>query len=122
MPQKKIVLIGITIIAGICGLGALTNPNSSAYEAYAEEQLGNVAKSQCDKAPAGFGIVLQGPCRAAIDAFKPQLRPLLSASTSRQNIIVFSIYRSDISIPVVNINAKIESVGIFNNFFTYKTP
>ena len=122
MPQKQIVLIGITIIAGIGGLGALTNPNSLAYEAYAEDQLGNVAKNQCDKAPAGFGIVLQGPCRAAIDAFKPQIRPLLSASTSRQNLIVFSIYRSDISIPVVNINAKIESVGIFNNFFTYKTP
>jgi Domain of unknown function (DUF4359) len=101
---------------------ALTNPDRSSYEVYAVEQLGELAKSQCNQAPAGFGIVLQGPCRAAIEAFKPQIRPMLAAATTRQNFIIFSIYRSNLSIPVVHLHAQVESIGIFNNFYTYKTP
>jgi hypothetical protein len=100
----------------------LTNPDRAAYENYAIEQIGNLARDQCDRAPAGLGILLQGPCRAAIEAYKPQLRPLLAATTIRKNWGLFSIYRSDISIPVVNFQAQVESIGIFNNFFTYKAP
>ncbi len=100
----------------------LTNPDRTAYEAYAVDRVGDLAREQCDRAPAGLGIVLQGPCRAAIESFKPQIRPLLSTTTSRQNFIFFSIYKSDISIPAANLNAKVESIGIFNNFFTYKAP
>jgi Domain of unknown function (DUF4359) len=103
-------------------MGALTNPDQSAYENYAVDRIGELARDQCNKASAGLGIVLQGPCRAAVDAYKSQLRPLLAATTTRQNWIVFSIYKSDISIPTANIKAQVESIGIFNHFFTYKTP
>jgi hypothetical protein len=122
MRQWQIVLLSILAGCGLGGMMALSNPDRSDYENYAVEQIGNLAKDQCDRAPAGLGILLQGPCRAAIEAYKPQLRPLLAATTSRQNWIFFSIYRSDISIPIVNLNARVESIGIFNNFFTYKTP
>jgi Domain of unknown function (DUF4359) len=122
MRQWQIVLLSILAGCGLGGMMALSNPDRSDYENYAVEQIGNLAKDQCDRAPAGLGILLQGPCRAAIEAYKPQLRPLLAATTSRQNWIFFSIYRSDISIPIVNFNARVESIGIFNNFFTYKTP
>jgi Domain of unknown function (DUF4359) len=122
MRQWQIVLLSILAGCGLGGIMALSNPDRSDYENYAVEQIGNLAKDQCDRAPAGLGILLQGPCRGAIEAYKPQLRPLLAAATSRQNWIFFSIYRSDISIPIVNFNARVESIGIFNNFFTYKTP
>ncbi len=113
--------IGLLGIFALCGL-ALNNPDQAAYENYAVEQVGHLARDQCNQAPGEFGIVLQGPCRAAIEAFKPQIRPLLAATTTRRNWILFSIYRSDISIPVLNFNGQVESIGIFNNFFTYKTP
>jgi Domain of unknown function (DUF4359) len=122
MKGWQIVLLGIWAGCGLGGLMALTNPDRVAYENYAVERVGSLARDQCDRAPAGLGIVLQGPCRAAIDAFKPQIRPLLAASTTRQNFIFFSLYKSDISIPAVNFNARVESIGLFNNFFTYKTP
>jgi hypothetical protein len=122
MKGWQIVLLGIYAGCGIGVLMALTNPDRAAYENYAVEQVTNLAREQCDRAPAGLGVLIQGPCRAAIDGFKPQIRPLLAATTSRQNLIFFSIYKSDISIPAVNLDARVESIGIFNHFFTYKTP
>jgi Domain of unknown function (DUF4359) len=122
MVRWQIFPIGILTVCGLGGIMMLTNPDRTAYEAYAVDRVGDLAREQCDRAPAGLGIVLQGPCRAAIESFKPQIRPLLSTTTSRQNFIFFSIYKSDISIPAANLNAKVESIGIFNNFFTYKAP
>jgi Domain of unknown function (DUF4359) len=122
MRQWQIVLLSIVAGCGLGGAMALTNPDRSAYENYAVDRISDFAKDQCDRAPAGLGVLLQAPCRAAIEVYKPQLRPLLAASTSRQNWLLFSIYRSDISIPAANLNARVESIGIFDRFFTYKTP
>jgi hypothetical protein len=120
MKQWQIVLLSIVATLGVGGLMMLTNPERGAYEEYAVEQLGNQAREKCDLAPSGLGILFQGTCRVAIDNFKPQLRTLVSASSNRQNFGLFSIYRSDISIPVVNLGVKVESIGMFNRFFTYK--
>jgi hypothetical protein len=122
MKQLQIILLSIVAGCGLGGVMALTNPDRSAYENYAVDRIGDLAKDQCDRAPAGLGVLLQGPCRAAIEVYKPQIRPLLAATTTRQNLVVFSIYRSDISIPAANLNAQVESIGIFDRFFTYKTP
>lgn len=120
MKQWQIVLLSMLATLGVGGLMVLTNPELGAYEEYAVEQLGNQAREKCDAAPSGLGVLFQGTCRVAIDNFKPQLRTLVSASSSRQNLVLFSIYRSDLSIPVVNIGIKVESIGIFNRFYTYK--
>ena len=120
MKQQQIVLLSMLAICGVGGLMALTNPERGAYEEYAVEQLGNQAREKCDSAPSGLGVLFQGTCRVAIDNFKPQLRTLVSASSNRQNLVLFSIYRSDLSIPIVNVSIKVESIGIFNRFFTYK--
>ena len=122
MARWQTGLFSVLVVGGLGGLMAMTNPSRSAYEAYGVEQLGDLAKSQCDRAPAGFGTILQAPCRAAIESFKPQLRPMLAAATTRQNFIFFSIYRSDISVPAANFTAQVESIGIFDHFYTYKTP
>jgi hypothetical protein len=100
----------------------LTNPDRFAYETVAVDRISDLAKDQCDRAPAGLGVFLKEPCQAAIEAYKPQLRLLLTEHTSRQNWVIFSIYRSDISIPVGNMNARVETIGMFDRFFIYKTP
>ena len=122
MKPWQIALLSIVTGYGLVGTMALTNPDRDAYETYAIEQIGNLARDQCSQAPAGLGIFLQGPCHGAIEAYKPRLRPILAATTTRQNWLIFSIYRSDISIPAVSFNAKVESIGIFNNFLIYKIP
>ena len=108
MKFWQLVWLGIF---GLCALG-LTNPDPAAYEIYAIEQVGNLAKEQCTQAPAGLGILIQGPCRAAVEAYKPQLRPLLATTTTRQNLILFSIYRSDISIPSLNFRHRLNRLGL----------
>jgi hypothetical protein len=100
----------------------LTNPSRSAYESYAVDRIGELAEAKCDHAPDGLGVFIQGPCRAAIEAYKPELRILLAAATSRQNWVLFSIYRSNMMVPIVNLPVRVESIGIFDRFFTYKTP
>ncbi len=116
MTRWQIALLGIFTL---CGL-ALTNPDRSAYENYAVDLVAQLGKEECNRAPGGFGAVLQGPCRAAIESFKPKLRPLLAATSRRQNFLFFSLYKSELSIPGVNLNLSVESIGICNNFFTYK--
>jgi hypothetical protein len=122
MARWQKVLLGILAACGLGSIMAMTNPDRSDYETYAIEQLGNLAMERCDRAPAGLGIFLQGPCRAAISAIEPKIRPMLAATTTSQDFIFFSIYKSDVSIPTANLNAKIESVGIFNKFLIYKFP
>ena len=119
MKAWQIVLLSML---GLCGMGFSTNPDRAAYETYAIEQVGELARDRCSQAPPGLGILLQAPCRAAIESLKPQIRPLLSATTTRQNWLFFSIYSSDISIPALDFKGRVESIGIFNKFCTYKTP
>ena len=115
-------LISIVIGCGLGGVMVLTNPSRDTYESFAIDRIGDLAKDKCDHAPDGFGVFIQGPCRAAIEAYKPQLRPVLAAATSRQNWGLFSIYRSSIMVPIVNLQVEVESIGIFDRFFVYKTP
>ena len=122
MGQWETILLSIVAGCGLGGVMALTNPDRSAYENFAVDRITDLAKDQCDRAPSGLGVLLQAPCRAAIEAYKPQIRPLVAATTSRQNWVLWSTYRSDISIPVANFNAKVETIGIFDRFFVYQTP
>jgi Domain of unknown function (DUF4359) len=113
----KQILFLLTIGSGL----VLTNPPRAAYETCATEQLTDLAKAQCNQPNSPYGILLQGPCRTAIEVFKPQIQPLLAANTQRQNWFLFSIYRSDISIPVVNFSGQVQTIGVLNTFYTYQT-
>lgn len=108
-------------LIGTVGALTLTNPDRNAYENYAVDRVSTLATQQCQQSPANLGAVLQLPCRAAVEAFKPNIRPLLAATTTRQNLFLVSIYRSSISIPAINFHAEVESIGLFNSFYSYKT-
>jgi Domain of unknown function (DUF4359) len=122
MRQWQIILGSIVAGCGIGGAMALTNPDRSAYENYAVDRIGELAKDKCDHAPDGLGVFIQEPCRVAIEAYKPELRPMLAAATSRQNWVLFSVYRSSIMVPIVNLQVQVEAIGIFDHFFVYKAP
>jgi Domain of unknown function (DUF4359) len=98
----------------------LTNPNHATYETYATEQIAELAKEQCNQVPRGYVSLFHSPCRTAIEIFKPELRLLVAAHTQRQNWYLVSIYRSEIVIPGVKSNVAMESIGVLNNFYTYK--
>jgi hypothetical protein len=101
----------------------LTNPASEAYEQYAVAQVVDRLAHECQQLPlGGFETVIEAPCRGTLDAAKPSIKEVVTKSTTRQNLGLFSIYRSDISVPELNFNARVESIGAFDRFFTYKAP
>jgi Domain of unknown function (DUF4359) len=122
MRKWQIILVSIVAGCGLGGVMVLTNPDRFAYENYAVDRIGDLAKDKCDRAPDGLGVFIQAPCRAAIAAYKPELRTILTAATSRQNWGLFSIYRSSMMVPIVNLQVQVEAIGIFDRFFVYKAP
>jgi Domain of unknown function (DUF4359) len=122
MSKWQIVLLSILIGCGCGGVMAVTNPDRSAYENFAVDRIGELAKDKCAHAPDGLGVLIQEPCQAAIAAYQPELRLILASATSRQNWVLFSIYRSKMIVPIVNLPVQVESIGIFDRFFVYKTP
>jgi Domain of unknown function (DUF4359) len=91
---------------------ASTNPDQSAYKVYATKQAISLAKEQC--LPLDF--ISKGLCLIAAEAATPIIQPLITATSSRQNFILFSIYKSEISVADISFNAKVESIGVGGQF------
>ncbi|HEY9693172.1 MAG TPA: DUF4359 domain-containing protein [Oculatellaceae cyanobacterium] len=127
-------LQAVSAIAGVALVGvgaamALTNPAQDTYEEYAVEQLtGYVQRDICPKAPSILGNSLQGQCNSIIQSHQSQIKQLISRSTQRQNFILFSIYKTDLSIRTIapflpqNVLPEyhFETVGAIDNFYTYQ--
>ncbi|HEY9813066.1 MAG TPA: DUF4359 domain-containing protein [Candidatus Sericytochromatia bacterium] len=127
-------LQAVSAIAGVAlvGLGAamaLTNPDQDTYEEYAVEQLTDYLQQDiCPKAPSILGNSLQSQCNSIIQSNQSQIKQLISKSTQRQNFILLSIYKTDLSIstiaPFLPANVlpgyHFETVGAIDNFYTYQ--
>lgn len=122
MKSLKIAgYIGIAALAGIGVALAVTNPNQSAYEQYAVQRLTEYLKVDvCRKAPDALGGLLKRNCSILVDSTRPQLQQIIAQKTRRQNYILFSIYSTDLSINQLLPAYYFESVGAFQNFYTYK--
>ena len=117
---RIIIYIGAAALAGLGVVMAAGNPSQSIYEGYAVQRLTEYLKNDvCTKAPKIFESLLQRNCTALIDSSRPQMRQIVSESTQRQNFIFFSIYRTNLSINPVIPSYHFETVGAFQNFYTY---
>ena len=122
----------VTAIGGIglIGLGALmalTNPSRDAYEQYAVERLATYLKEDvCTKAPDNLGILGQNPeflqrqCKFLVDTGKPQIRQIIAKNTERQNLVLFSVYRTDLNISPLLPAYHFETVGVLQQFYIYQ--
>lgn len=124
---------------GVFGLAALvvvmtqTNPNQVEYEEYAAQRLTEYLNTNvCKKTPKFLEHVIKFNCRQVVNSAQPQIREIIVESTERQDFIVFSIYRTDLNvnslIPILRVDSilpstpgyKFETLGAFNQFYTYK--
>ncbi|MBD2430106.1 MULTISPECIES: DUF4359 domain-containing protein [Fischerella] len=129
----------IMAYVGVLGLAALgvamtkTNPSQVEYEEYAVQRLTEYLNtSVCKKTPKFLENVIQFNCRQVVDSAQPQLREIIADSTVRQDFIIFSIYRTDLNvnslIPALRLDSilpstpgyQFETLGAFNQFYTYK--
>lgn len=124
--MKNIALVGVGAAAiGFLGTLILTNPSHKTYEVYATAKLSDYLKVEgCEKKLPNF---FEGGCKDVINSLQPQILDLFARSTTRQNFLIFSIYKTNIKpetlsplLPSGLPEYYFESLGIFNNLNTYK--
>lgn len=117
---RIITYIGAAALAGLGMAMAVTNPSQAAYEEYAVQRLTEYLKKDvCTKVPKVFENFLQRNCTVLVDSSRPQIRQIIAQSTQRQNFIFFSIYRTDLSVNQFIPSYHFETVGGFQDFYTY---
>lgn len=124
--------LAIGAIAAVGAALALTNPGREEYEDYAVRQLNRQLDDRiCRKAP----VFLNDMCGSFLENNEGILRTVVADGTQRQNFVVLSIYKTEISTETVlqevlppslsfSIDSapvyEFESVGVLQRFFTYK--
>ncbi len=117
---KPLASISLFFLAGLATAMAITNPDSSTYEEYAVEKLTTYLKDDvCNQVPKAFETLVQNSCASLIDSNRPQIQQIISRSTQRQNFILFSIYRTKLSISSVVPLYRFQTIGVMQNFYTY---
>ncbi|NET55592.1 MAG: DUF4359 domain-containing protein [Symploca sp. SIO2E6] len=129
---------GLSVLAVVGGLAlvglgtamAVTNPPQDAYDEYAVEQLSVYLKKEgCNQVPQLPEVedffpqaeeFLQSQCKSLVDTARPQIKQILSQKTERQNLLIFSIYRTDLDLGLSLPAYHFETVGVFQKFYIYQ--
>jgi hypothetical protein len=95
--------LGTAIVTGILVSLAVSNPSQSEYEDYATVQLTEyLQKNVCPQAPKIWGKSLKRECKRLVDSNQSEIKDLISQTTERYNFILFSIYKTELSITKVS--------------------
>jgi len=117
---KPLTLISLVFLGGLATAMAIANPDNSTYEEYAVEQLTTYLKDDvCSQVPKAFETLVKDSCASLIDSNRPQIQEIIARSTQRQNFILFSIYRTNLSISSVVPLYRFQTIGLMQNFYTY---
>ncbi len=116
---------GVILLLGV-GLVA-TNPTQPAYENYLVGQIENRLQQECSKAGMNLlGSVANTACLGISTVSSPYLKqsiqPVLSNSTTRHNLVVASIYQTELEVPELKFSGKVSAIGAFNTFLVYQMP
>ncbi|MBD2360758.1 MULTISPECIES: DUF4359 domain-containing protein [unclassified Anabaena] len=110
--------IGFAAVLGVAM--ANTNPNQPAYEDYAVQKLTSYLKKDvCNSTTKLIEKLINTNCDKLVSSANPQMRQILSATTERQDLILFSVYRTEFKVNSWIPSYRFETVGAFNNFYTY---
>jgi len=91
--------LGTAIVTGLLVSVALTNPSESEYQEYATKRLTDYLEQEaCPQAPKVWGKSLKQECQKLIDSNQSEIRKIIANSTEHHNFILFSIYKTDLSI------------------------
>ena len=107
--------IALVIIASVMGC---TNPPREEYLSYAsgtmatELQKSVCKESRVPKFLGDFAQTLVGACKSVLTSERNTIERLIDNSTHRQNLIIFSIYTTEV------VGQKYHTIGAFGNFLT----
>ncbi|KZL48006.1 hypothetical protein A2T98_20305 [Nodularia spumigena CENA596] len=121
--MKALTIIAFSGAVGLAALGvamATTNPSQVEYEEYAAQRLTEYLKKDvCQKTANFLENLIKSQCDNLVDQATPQMREILGRSTEQQNFLIFSVYKTDLKLSSLIPIYKFETVGAFNNFYTY---
>ncbi|MDB9539544.1 DUF4359 domain-containing protein [Anabaenopsis tanganyikae CS-531] len=121
--MKALTTIAYSGAIGLVALGvamAMTNPSQAEYEDYATQRLTEYLKGDvCQKTGNFLENLIKSQCDNLVDQTIPQMRDILARSTQKQDFLIFSVYRTDLKISSWIPLYKFETVGAFDNFYTY---
>ncbi|MGA9380712.1 MAG: DUF4359 domain-containing protein [Phormidium sp.] len=99
IPQS----LGTAIVTGLLVSLAISNPSDSEYEEYATGQLTQyLQQNVCPQAPKIWGKSLKQECKRLVNSNQSEIKGLISQGTERYNFILFSIYKTELSITQVS--------------------
>ena len=104
----------------LIGCMVITNPSQRDYEDYASEKLVFYIKERVCLEPK-VNVLLQRYCNTLIDTSRKQFANFLSQKTQRHNYLLFSIYKTDLSLPAPIPRYQFETIAILENFYTYES-
>jgi hypothetical protein len=114
-------LIGGIVLVGLAGLMTFTNPGNRSYEQYASEQLSQYLKEEgCSQLAGKLGGIGTSYCKTLVETIQPQMKQAIAQETKRHNYLLFSIYKTELSLPSPAPTYYFETVGILHNFYTYQ--
>lgn len=115
--KNAIAAVTGTVLVGLGVLMAATNPGPESYHDYASQRLMEyLQENGCDRLP-----IPKASCVAAIGSVQSDIEDIIRRRTQRQNFIFWSIYKTDLSLPLPIIPAyQFETVGAFGSFYTYE--
>jgi hypothetical protein len=123
--MKALSIIVYVGAAGAVALGTImvkTNPNQPEYEQYAVHRLTTYLKVDlCKKTPSFLENLAHFNCDGLVDSANPQIRDIIAATTKRQDYTIFSVYQTDLRVSSLLPAYRFETVGAFNQFYTYKS-
>lgn len=118
---KISVIVSSIAVLGVGSAMAMTNPPRKEYQTYAAKRMGDYLKEEvCADAPDAFGGILQKQCNNLVDGGKKPMADWIARSTDRQNYILFSIYKTELSLTAGLPSYEFKTIGAFQNFWTYQ--
>lgn len=123
--MKLSTIVAYVGVAGLAALGlvmAKTNPSQAEYEEYAVQKLTKYLKTDvCKKTPSILENIINFNCNKLVDSAQPQIRGIITASTQRQDLVILSIYSTNLKLNSLVPSYKIDTVGAFDKFYTYSS-
>ncbi len=117
-----VAYVGVAVLAALGIVMAKTNPSQAEYEEYAVQKLTKYLKTDvCKKTPSILESLISFNCNKFVDSAQPQMRGIITASTQRQDLIIVSIYITNLKLNSLLPSYKIETVGAFDKFYTYNS-
>ncbi|MFB2833239.1 DUF4359 domain-containing protein [Floridanema evergladense] len=95
--------LGTAIVTGLLVSLAISNPSQAEYEKYATQELTEyLQQNVCPQAPKIWGKSLKRECKRLVNSNRSEIKDFISQSTERYNFILFSIYKTELSITKVS--------------------